>query len=947
MLAEDYQPNQASIGRAISLLERATSRGPSLSRVWLRYGGALLRAGRWTEARAALNQGLRYSLHPLERLPLYNALARIHQQSGDQIRADALARALAMATERDGRPGVLLEGASRLRFLAPRPGRSPTVIEVLEERRKLVASGQDLSVTLGVLATLGANLSDGGKPLEALPLLTEVLRIADSVQWPDHLAMAYRIRGRAQTKLGRLGDAERDLLAAVAASEQSGDSYQLAEAYHNLAHVYEGMNRLDDAVRIADRFVAVTRGMRGFQPNMMSLRDAGLIRWKAGRPAAAAAAFSAMVQAVDYQERNHYWAGEYFERLGDLPRALEYYRRGLSRDPAERSLNLAGLARVFDAMGQPDSAETAAGYHDDVMSDQLDYPLLPAILARKGEVDRAIEVASSWAATLNRRGNLQGAARATVALADLLLEVGRLREAVDQALAADALARRVNLTDESLLAARVLGLALVRMGKPDSGLGVLRAAAARADRSPAGESVLRIQLARGEALTAMGAGRTREALLAYDRAARSVELGMPLMVRDLDRARYRGRQVAPFTGAIRALLNDQAVPGRLDALATWSERRKAAALSFATGVSVGPNPGRPDTNAVVRLQHRLEAGELLVDYQVVDQQVAALVVARSRAEVVILPVLADTLSAAIDRLWKPMSVTHAGRLDLARAIFDTATAARLHQVLIAPVIDRFGPAERLLLVPDGPLHLLPFDALVLDTGDNGPVFLVDRVELIVLPSTRFLSGRSATRPRPQQQSVLAVGHRAPQANEEIQAIAAAWPNVRVQLLGGDGGEPAAETLVRRQAGDYAILHFATHAAADDREPEASHLRLLPDAENDGYLHPTEIETLRLPGSIVVLSACETLSGPLYTGEGLMGLARGFLAAGARTVVATRWPVGPAMARLMASYHRRLAAGALPSGALREAKLELRLDPATAHPFFWAGLVVLEGSGRGQ
>ena len=76
---------------------------------------------------------------------------------------------------------------------------------------------------------------------------------------------------------------------------------------------------------------------------MMSLHDGGLIRWKAGRPAAANAAFAEMVGSSTNRS-GHHWAGEYFERIGDLPRALLYYRKGAALDLEERSLNLAGLA---------------------------------------------------------------------------------------------------------------------------------------------------------------------------------------------------------------------------------------------------------------------------------------------------------------------------------------------------------------------------------------------------------------------------------------------------------------------------------------------------------------------------------------------------------------------------------------------------------------------------
>jgi len=85
-----------------------------------------------------------------------------------------------------------------------------------------------------------------------------------------------------------------------------------------------------------------------------------------------------------------------------------------------------------------------------------------------------------------------------------------------------------------------------------------------------------------------------------------------------------------------------------------------------------------------------------------------------------------------------------------------------------------------------------------------------------------------------------------------------------------------------------------------------------------------------------------VAGPLFAGEGRLGLARAFLAQGASAVVATDWPVGPAAAEVAERFYRRLARGATPAAALRGARLDVRRDPSTAHPFYWAGYVLLVG-----
>ena len=90
---------------------------------------------------------------------------------------------------------------------------------------------------------------------------------------------------------------------------------------------------------------------------------------------------------------------------------------------------------------------------------------------------------------------------------------------------------------------------------------------------------------------------------------------------------------------------------------------------------------------------------------------------------------------------------------------------------------------------------------------------------------------------------------------------------------------------------------------------------------------------------MVLSACESLGGPRFRGEGLLGLGRAFLVAGAPAVIATQWPIGPDAADLSESFYRRLAAGQRPGAALRGAQLELLQTGDRSHPFYWAAFTL--------
>jgi CHAT domain-containing protein len=167
------------------------------------------------------------------------------------------------------------------------------------------------------------------------------------------------------------------------------------------------------------------------------------------------------------------------------------------------------------------------------------------------------------------------------------------------------------------------------------------------------------------------------------------------------------------------------------------------------------------------------------------------------------------------------------------------------------------------------------------------------------------------------------------------------------------GASATESSYKRLSGAYDVIHLATHAVAEDKQPLYSTLILAPDAEalEDGLLQAFEVLRNTLRAKLVVLSACETALGPLRRGEGLVGLVSAFRQAGAQSVLATQWSVDESSAELMASFYKAFTGGKDMSEALREAKLRARkgrlrlgaVEVSTAHPFFWAPFVLIGGT----
>jgi CHAT domain-containing protein len=167
------------------------------------------------------------------------------------------------------------------------------------------------------------------------------------------------------------------------------------------------------------------------------------------------------------------------------------------------------------------------------------------------------------------------------------------------------------------------------------------------------------------------------------------------------------------------------------------------------------------------------------------------------------------------------------------------------------------------------------------------------------------------------------------------------------------GPAATEDAFRREAGSRRVLHLATYGVLNKPNPLFSFVEFAPGGDHDGRLEVHEVFGLDLAAELVVLSACQTGLGSgaladVPAGDDWVGLTRAFLHAGAAHVVATLWPVeDQPTATVMARFYEALAAGVAPAAALGRAQQALIAERRTAHPFYWAGFVAVEGAEGGR
>jgi len=310
----------------------------------------------------------------------------------------------------------------------------------------------------------------------------------------------------------------------------------------------------------------------------------------------------------------------------------------------------------------------------------------------------------------------------------------------------------------------------------------------------------------------------------------------------------------------------------------------------------------------------------------------------------------------------------------------------LSQMLLTPVASQLGK-KRLLIVGDGVLQYVPFAALPIPSSPTAPLLVEN--EIVTLPSAstiaiqrQQLQNRSPvpktvavladpvfdkddprlTKTPPQESPEtlnnsaltratrnLGLGQIGPEFSRleytrtEAQKILALVPeSQRLQALDFNASLPQ---VTNPNLSQYQIVHLATHGILDSVNPELSGvvLSLFNGQGNpqDGFLRLHDIFNLNLPAELVVLSACQTGLGKQVSGEGLVGLTRGFMYAGARRVVVSLWSVNDvATSEVMAKFYQKmLSQGKNPILALREAQLEMFNSGQWQSPYYWAAFTV--------
>lgn len=286
---------------------------------------------------------------------------------------------------------------------------------------------------------------------------------------------------------------------------------------------------------------------------------------------------------------------------------------------------------------------------------------------------------------------------------------------------------------------------------------------------------------------------------------------------------------------------------------------------------------------------------------------------------------------------------------------------QLYQYLLAPIRNEI-PGKNITILPHGILNYIPFDGLICCLPDTNKMIQFGKLDYLLryyninYANSANILVKSKNKQRFFNNRTLAIAPEyhtekaefthgnyvlppLPGVQKEVEAIASTIPTKIIK------GDEATEKNFREQCADYDILHLAMHAFINDAYPAYSRMAFSPctygntNSDEDGWLNTIEVYNLELNARLAVLSACNTGSGKLAQGEGLMSLARGFLYAGCPAIIVSLWEVeDDAGTQLMASFYKNLRQGKSKDEALRLAKLEYvtSVNNRLAHPHYWLG-----------
>lgn len=917
-----------------------------------------------------------------------NQVGALHRSLGDTARAlEVCGEALALAVEIGDRAGEA-EARNNLGVARHQAGQNQQAIEDLRQALRIWESLDRQEEVASSSYGLGVVQFAQGETDAALASLNRALELRQAANDPNQsivltaIASVHRDRGQ--------GDVALELFRrALDLSRAAGDRRGEANALQNMASIYLRRGELQQALELFNAALELHRSLGNRNQEGQALSYLGATALYLGDNDRALEVYSRALQ-ISRELGTKYWEavtlrdiGWTLDRRGEPRIALEHYAQAyeIGRQLEDRRIQgaaLHGMGRSQIALGSPAEAigqlAEAVELYREIGNALFEIQALLELGRAYKALAQEARAADLFFQALDlsrQRKTLMLEAVAQFAIARLERDRGRLPEAT----AAIEEALHIIETVRPKVASQRLRVSffasqreiydfyidlLMRRYEADGQSGHLAAALAASERARA-RGLLDL-LAEGR--IDVRRGIDPELKRREEEVANRISLLQSQLLEDLSQGSRQGARIEAELAAA------EEEGERIE----WQIRREHPRYAAFR---------HPTLLAPERIQALLDERTAFLEYAAGKEASYLFVVTRERLAGYRLPP-AEEIGAEVDAIREGLQKP--GRLQYGRYV---AAAYRLHEALIAPAGDILRGKPRLMISPDGPLLLLSFEALLTAPAPAGSrgyeslPYLIREKSVSYVPSANVLSelggfgdnvatassgpglflgfgdplypqasrteADTAAGPlgRALQEAGLPSPRRLPASRDEVLAIAGLYPPGQSRLY---LDKEATEENVKNNPAlkEARRIHFAVHGFLNETRPEFSGLVLALDEDprENGLLQVYEIFNLELSADLVVLSACDTALGKNVGGEGLLGVSRALLYAGAASVVVSLWQVADASTPdLMVRFYRHLNESGDKAEALRLSKLEL-IREGHAHPYHWAPFLLIGRPGPG-
>jgi CHAT domain-containing protein/tetratricopeptide (TPR) repeat protein len=843
----------------------------------------------------------------------------VHTVRGDlRLAEETFRRSLAVAESAGDKPAIA-RVLSNLGTVLNQEGNYALAIEHHKRSAALLEELGDTRMLAGPLGNLAIVSTQVGNSEEALEYARRALALSQAAGNKVWTARIYNIIANVHESLGDYAGALENFARSLALAEEAGDRVQVAGVTANIGSIYRFQGDAALARQHYERSLALFEALGSKAEAARTLIRLAVLDEEQGdyvrsleESQKSLAVFEALNDSLGTFGARHQ-LGAVYRRMGKLDLALEHYGKSLAGAESggareEMVESLVGMAQVHLDQGHPTEAAALAGRSAD--------------LARGS-------------------GHRQGLWQSCLTLARARRALGQIpdaREALQEAIATVEVMR-----------AQAAGGEIEQQRVLESRLEPYRL-------------LLDIELDEGDTRAAFALSeRTKARVLADVLAGGRVHLSKAMSAAEKQDERRLNAEIVSLNVLLgRERASSAANAARLSELEASLQKVRLEHEAYLVGLySAHPElrvqrGDLPTIDVQQTADLMAEPGVALLEYALTDAGVYLLAVTEEDGAAVLRSYRLDSTPAQLARRCRQFREQLAARdLDFTRA------ARALYDLLLGPAAAQLRGRTRLVIVPDGPLWELPFQAL---RSPAGRALIADDA-ISYAPSLTVLRAmsRSAARATAGPPRLLAFGNPAlpgpavrraaevlmgeplaplPEAERQVRALGRLYGAGRSAVY---VGSQASEDRVKAETSRFQILHVATHGILDDRSPMYSDVVLAPApaGKEDGLLEAREIMDLDLHADLAVLSACESGRGRLGAGEGIIGLTWAFFVAGCPATVASQWKVESASTpELMLEFHRRLAAGDDKARALQRASLKLSRSQRYKHPFYWAGFVVM-------